>query len=138
MPFSDRIFTIRKKLKLSQEKFGELADVSQRTVAFWEAGDRMPSHAVLADLADRLGVSVDYLLDRSDNPRPADPLENKKEPTAQGGELLDQIIAQIQVLPDPALARVADFLSGLQAGKDLSASAAAAGADPDPADGSAE
>ena len=66
MTFPERITAIRKDLKLSQEKFGELANVSQRTVAFWEAGQRMPSHAVISALADRLGVSVDYLLGRTD------------------------------------------------------------------------
>lgn len=133
MPFSDRILAIRKKMKLSQEKFGELADVSQRTVAFWEAGDRMPSHVVLADLADRLGVSVDYLLGRSDNPNPA-PDGIKKEP-AENGELLNLIISRVRNLPDAALPRLAAYLDGLQAGQDI---AAAAAADPDPADRSAE
>ena len=35
MSFPERIAAIRKKMKLSQEKFGELVNVSQRTVAFW-------------------------------------------------------------------------------------------------------
>ena len=62
MTFPERIAAIRKEMKFSQEKFGELAGVSQRTVAFWEAGERMPSHATISGLADRLGVSVDFLL----------------------------------------------------------------------------
>ena len=128
MTFPERITAIRKDLKLSQEKFGELANVSQRTVAFWEAGQRMPSHAVISALADRLGVSVDYLLGRTDEKA------TKKQPAIQHGELVENIIARVQDLPDPALSRLSDFLEGLVAGQEI---AAPAPADPDPSSGSA-
>ena len=128
MTFPERITAIRKDLKLSQEKFGELANVSQRTVAFWEAGQRMPSHAVISALADRLGVSVDYLLGRTDVKA------TKKQPAVQHGELVENIIARVQDLPDPALSRLSDFLEGLVAGQEI---AAPAPADPDPSSGSA-
>ena len=128
MTFPERITAIRKDLKLSQEKFGELANVSQRTVAFWEAGQRMPSHAVISALADCLGVSVDYLLGRTDEKA------TKKQPAVQHGELVENIIARVRDLPDPALSRLSDFLEGLVAGQEI---AAPAPADPDPSSGSA-
>ena len=128
MTFPERITAIRKDLKLSQEKFGELANVSQRTVAFWEAGQRMPSHAVISVLADRLGVSVDFLLGRTDEKA------TKKQPAVQHGELVENIIARVRDLPDPALSRLSDFLEGLVAGQEI---AAPAPADPDPSSGSA-
>lgn len=124
MQFAERIAAIRKEMKYSQEKFGELADVSQRTVAYWESGDRMPSHAIISDLADRLGVSVDYLLGRSDVKT-----EIKKEPIVSDDELRAEIVSRIQSLSDPALIRVGDFLDGLEAGQAIGAAAAAA---PDP------
>ena len=130
MPFSERIAAIRKEMKLSQEKFGELANVSQRTVAFWESGDRMPSHSTISALADCLNISVDYLLGRTD-----EKAGNKKQPAANDGELVEKVISRVRVLSDPALERVSDFLDGLQAGR---AVAAAEAADPGPADGSAE
>lgn len=110
--FPERITAIRKDLKLSQEKFGELANVSQRTVAFWEAGQRMPSHAVISALADRLGVSVDYLLGRTDEK------QIKNQPAVQRGELVENVIAQIRDLEPLALSRVSDFLQGIQAGRE--------------------
>ena len=128
MTFPERIAAIRKELKFSQEKFGELAGVSQRTVAFWEAGERMPSHATISALADRLDVSVDYLLGRTDA------RTKRKQPAVQNGELLADIISRVQVLPDPALSRLSDFLEGLAAGQEI---AAPAPADPDPDSGSA-
>ena len=128
MLFPQRIAAIRKELKLSQEKFGELAGVSQRSVAFWEAGERMPSHATISALADRLDVSVDYLLGRTDEKT------KRKQPAVQNGELLADIISRVQVLPDPALSRLSDFLEGLAAGQEI---AAPAPAGPDPDSGSA-
>ena len=129
MTFPERITAIRKNLKLSQEKFGELANVSQRTVAFWESGERTPSNTTISALADRLNVSVDYLLGRSDIEA------NKKQPAVQDDELRKIIISRVQVLPDPALARLSDFLEGLEAGQKI---ASQAPADPDPDFGSAE
>ena len=125
MLFPERITAIRKELKISQEKFGELAGVSQRTVAFWESGQRMPSHTVISALADRLDVSVDYLLGRTD-----EKAKNKKQPAVQDGELVENIIARIRTLPDPALSRLSDFLEGLAAGQEI-ASPAPAAPDPD-------
>ena len=128
MTFPERITAVRKELKLSQEKFGELAGVSQRTVAFWEAGERMPSHATISLLADRLGVSVDYLLGR------ADKKPQKKQPAVFDGELLENLINRVRALPDPALSRLSDFLDGIQVGREIAEEGAA---DPDPDDGSA-
>lgn len=127
MLFPQRIAAIRKDLKLSQEKFGELAGVSQRTVAFWEAGERMPSHATISALADRLDVSVDYLLGRSDEKART----KRKQPAVQNGELLEDVIARVRDLPDPALSRLSDFLEGLAAGQEINAPAPAV-SDPDP------
>ena len=124
MVFPERIAAIRKELKLSQEKFGELAGVSQRTVAFWESGQRMPSHAVISALADRLDLSVDFLLGRTD-----DKNSIKKQPAVDDGRLADELIARIRTLPVPALSRLSDFLEGLEAGQEISAPSPAA---PDP------
>ena len=135
MTFPERITAIRKELKISQEKFGELAGVSQRTVAFWESGNRTPSFSTLQDLAARLDVSVDYLLGRTD----IKTRTNKKQPAANDGELLEKIIDRLRVLPNPALSRVSDFVEGLEAGRQSAAAEAAANmpiakqADPDPA-----
>lgn len=130
MLFPQRIAAIRKELKLSQEKFGELVGVSQRSVAFWEAGERMPSHATISAMADRLDVSVDYLLGRTDEKTET----KRKQPAVQHGELLDHIITRVRDLPDPALSRLSDFLEGLAAGQEI---AAPSPAGPDPDSGSA-
>jgi transcriptional regulator with XRE-family HTH domain len=126
MTFPERIAEIRKEMKLSQEHFGELANVSQRTVAFWESGQRMPSHATISYLADHLNVSVDYLLGRSDDKSRTD----KKQSAVSNDELIEKIITRIHSLSDPALTRLSDFLDGLEAGQEISAPSPAS-QDPD-------
>ncbi len=65
---SDRIKLLRKNHKETQQEMADKLNVSQRTIASWEAGDRMPSYDVLIKIADTYMVSTDYLLGRSDEP----------------------------------------------------------------------
>lgn len=108
MTFPQRIAAVRKEMKLSQEKFGELANVSQRTIAFWESGERTPSYPVLCDLADKLGISIDYLLGRSDMPK------IKKEPAAASSELVDSMFNKIKDYPQPVLEKLLDLMDTIQ------------------------
>lgn len=61
-----RIISLRKSMGLSQEKFGDLVNMSQRSVAAWESGERSPSFSTLSAIADKAGVTVDWLLGRTD------------------------------------------------------------------------
>lgn len=124
MDFSQRIVTIRKQHKMTQEKVGELVNMSQRSVANWESGERCPSIPTLIELSEKFNVSIDYMLGCSDVPE-----KTKKQPAAQDDELLSKVISRLRNLPDPALSRVSDFLDGLQAGQEVAAAQAAA---PDP------
>ena len=45
---------------------GERLGLSQRTYAYYESGQRMVPPEVLCALGDLYGVSVDYLLGRTD------------------------------------------------------------------------
>ena len=110
MTFAQRIAAIRKEKRLTQEKFGEFAGVSQRTVAFWESGDRTPSYSVMSDLADKLGTSVDYLLGRTDE-------RTKKEPVISDDELRLNTYNRIKALPEPILEKVLDLIDAIQQGQ---------------------
>ena len=128
MDLSERIVFLRKQRKLTQEKVGEMVNMSQRSVANWESGDRSPSLSTLIELSEKFNVSLDYLLGRTDNP------EVQSQPAVQDGELAEKIIARVRVLSDPALSRLSDFLEGLEAAQEI---AKQSPADPDPDDGSA-
>lgn len=65
---NERLKKIRKENNETQQEMADNLNVSQRTVANWEAGDRMPSYDVLIKIADKYNVSTDYLLGRTDVP----------------------------------------------------------------------
>jgi len=61
-----RIRNLREDRDLTQKALGEAINVPQRTYAYYESGQRMIPPQVLLRLADFYGVSVDYLLGRTD------------------------------------------------------------------------
>ena len=58
----------RNEKGITQIRLSIAAEVSQETISAYESGKAMPSAETLIKIADFLGVSVDYLLDRTDNP----------------------------------------------------------------------
>ncbi len=63
----ERIRGLREDADLTQEKVGRAINVPQRSYAYYEGGQRMVPPHVLCALADFYGVSVDYILGRTDN-----------------------------------------------------------------------
>lgn len=61
----DRIRQLREDADLTQEKMGFAINVPQRTYAYYESGQRMVPPRVLCALADYHDVSVDYILERT-------------------------------------------------------------------------
>ncbi len=64
----ERVKELRKKAKLTQAAVGEMLGISTRGYTHYEKGDRDMSPEILVKLADYYGVSVDYILDRTDEP----------------------------------------------------------------------
>ena len=65
----ERIRSLRKDADLTQAKLCDAINVPQRTYAYYESGQRMIPPSVLCALADFYGVSVDYILGRTDDPK---------------------------------------------------------------------
>lgn len=62
-----RIRDLREDADLTQRAVGEAINVPQRTYAYYESGQRMIPSRVLIALADFYRVSIDYLLERTDD-----------------------------------------------------------------------
>ena len=58
----------RNEKGITQIRLSIAAEVSQETISAYESGKAMPSAETLIKIADFLDVSIDYLLDRTDNP----------------------------------------------------------------------
>lgn len=60
--FSEKIFSARKLLNLSQKELADLIGVSMRTIVSYETTDARPRMSTLVRLASALHVSREYLL----------------------------------------------------------------------------
>lgn len=68
-----RLRELREEKGISQKELGKLFNVAQNTISNWENGTREPDTKTLVKLAELFECSVDYLVGRTDDPRPPDP-----------------------------------------------------------------
>ena len=65
MKFAEVLKAERKRRRISQVDLARRCNVSQGTIANWEAGTRTPDLETIAKLAAILGITVDHLLGRA-------------------------------------------------------------------------
>jgi len=58
----------RNEKGITQIRLSIESGVSQETISAYESGKAMPSAETLIKMSNFLGVSIDYLLDKTDNP----------------------------------------------------------------------
>ena len=63
-----RLKEIRKARGISQLKMALDLNTNQNTISRYETGEREPGICELIKIADYFNVSVDYLLERTNNP----------------------------------------------------------------------
>ena len=61
---------LREKRNITQVRLSIAAEVSQETISAYESGKSFPSVETLIKIADFLGTSTDYLLERIDDDMP--------------------------------------------------------------------
>lgn len=64
----ERIHSLRINHKLTQTEIANILHVSQRSYSHYETGSRAIPTEILISLCDYYHVSVDYLLERTNNP----------------------------------------------------------------------
>ena len=63
-----RLKFLRKTRKISQLKLAMDLNMNQNSISRYETGEREADYATLIKFADYFNVSIDYLLERTDNP----------------------------------------------------------------------
>ncbi len=91
----NRLRELRKEKGLTQIELAKLLNVSDRSVGFYETGERDPDTDTLKNLADFFSVSIDYLLCRS-NIRVPDKIETKAYHNLDVAGLPDEAIKQVE------------------------------------------
>ena len=64
MTFEDIIIRYRKKLELTQEGLAQKLGVTNQAVSKWESGQSCPDIALLPQIADLFGITIDELFGR--------------------------------------------------------------------------
>lgn len=64
-----RLKELRKKRKISQLKLAMDLQLNQNAISRYETGVREADYSTLIKIADYFDVSIDYLLERTDNPK---------------------------------------------------------------------
>ena len=64
-----RLKELRAKKGISQLKLALDLNTNQNTISRYETGERQADYATLIAIGDYFGVSLDYLLERTDNPK---------------------------------------------------------------------
>lgn len=63
-----RLKELRKEKNISQLKLAMDLSMNQNTISRYETGEREADYKTLIKIADYFNVSIDYLLERTDNP----------------------------------------------------------------------
>lgn len=66
MKFPDRLKAIREDKGITQKHLAEVLSITISTISHYENGTREPSIEILIQMAEVLGVSVDYLVGSTD------------------------------------------------------------------------
>ncbi len=64
-----RLKQLRKEHGISQLKLAMDLSTNQNTISRYETGEREADYKTLIKIADYFDVSIDYLLERTDNPK---------------------------------------------------------------------
>ena len=62
----ERIRALRREMDLTQERFADIMETTQRKISYWESGKVEPDLVSLWKLADFFDVSIDFLLGRKE------------------------------------------------------------------------
>ena len=69
MQFGDRLKELRLSRKLTQKELGDIFNISDRVIGYYESNNRFPKDQdTLVNIAEYFNVSIDYLLGKSSNP----------------------------------------------------------------------
>jgi len=72
MDIIEKIFDLLKQQNITAYRLSKDCDIPEVTISHWKAGRQAPSTQAVKKLAVYFGVSTDYLLGLTNNPKPYD------------------------------------------------------------------
>ena len=75
--FGERLKNLRLKKKISGQELAKQLSVDKSTISKWESDNRTPDAETIRKLASALNILTDYLLGRTEDPRPFPAEDNR-------------------------------------------------------------
>lgn len=92
-----RMRELRKEKNITQPELAKMLGVSNGAIGNWETGNRQPDDAAKIRMADIFGVSVDYLLGRTDDKKNTANYEDLKFALFGGAaNITDDMMAEVR------------------------------------------
>lgn len=91
------ITELRKASSLTQLELAERLNYSDKAISKWERAESIPDIAVLKQIADLFGVTVDYLLTKEHNQRDLERVSEKVYKTKKRNRLIVTLLANTLV-----------------------------------------
>lgn len=80
MTLSEKLYNLRRKQGLSQERLAEKLNCSRQVISKWENGTTTPDAEMLQKYSELFGVTIDYLVKKDiDDPTGIQPTEKNSE-----------------------------------------------------------
>jgi len=105
-----RIKTLRKKSKLTQEQFGSIFGIVKSTVSMYENDNSTPDTEMLKKLSKFFNVSIDYLLGQTDIKEPAEDLIKKGEVVIRPPSNIEKVYEELPTEEKKMLEDYAQYL----------------------------
>lgn len=114
----ERLKKLRQERGILQRQLAEILKITQQTISLYESNKREPDAETLSKIADFFGVTIDYLLGRTDNPNPTEDSTIDDEIMAIMRDLGPDITLQfydLKGMSDEEKENLKIFLQGLKA-----------------------
>lgn len=97
---SERIYTLRRKMGLSQEQLAEKIGVSRQAISKWEVGQSVPELEKMKALCECFGISMDELVGKSPPKKELEPSidQNRRLKTESKAGIILCIIGAVLLL----------------------------------------
>ena len=97
---------------MTQEQFGEAIGLKKSTYNNYETGTREPKSDFWIAVAEKYGVTIDYLMGRSNNPYFSSLIE-ENAPSTLDEARLNMLIGALQQLNDEGQEKLVDYADDL-------------------------
>lgn len=114
MTTSQKILALMEEKNIKQKQLADFTGISTSAISDWKKKGTNPSVDKIGLIADCLGVSVDYLLDRTDQPNGYNNNQINNTPAENSDEMTAELIKRFQSLSFDEKIEVFNYIKNIK------------------------